>query len=97
VKVVEHDTVEGKGSLQSFHISRGNDMRGSRQELEDNEQHIQPRTKQERGGPSRYGNVHPRGNRASGAARSGGVSVTNVKGAARSPTWKVLRALQSLL
>ena len=43
-------TVEGKGSLESFHISRTNDMHGSRQELDDNEQRIQPRTKQERGG-----------------------------------------------
>ena len=63
-------------------------MHGSRQELDDNEQQIQPRTKQERGGPAWYGNVHPRGSRAPGAVRSGGVPA---------PTWKVLRALQSLM
>ena len=57
-------------------------MHGSRQELDDNEQQIQPRTKQERGGPAWYGNVHPRGSRAPGAVRSGGVPVTNVEGAA---------------
>jgi len=74
-------TVEGKGSLQSFHIPRANDMQGSRQELDDNEQHIQSRTKQERRGRAWYG-------RAPGAARSGGVPVTNVEG---------VRALQSLL
>ena len=51
VRVVEHSVlVEGKGSLQSFHILRANDMHGSRQELEDNEQCIQPRMKQEGGG-----------------------------------------------
>ena len=32
-------------SLQSVHIPRTNDMHGSRQELDDNEQRIQPRTK----------------------------------------------------
>jgi hypothetical protein len=62
----------------------GNDMHGSRQELDDNEQHIQPRTKQERGGRAWYGNVHPRGSRSPGAARSGGVPVTNAEGAASS-------------
>jgi hypothetical protein len=43
-------TVEGKGSLQSVHIPRTNDMHGSRRELDDNEQRIQPRTKYEREG-----------------------------------------------
>jgi hypothetical protein len=69
--------VEGKGSLQSFHILRANDMLGSRQELDDNEQRIQSRMKQERGGRTSYGNVHSRGSRVPGAARSGGVPVTN--------------------
>ena len=51
VRVVELSVlVEGKESLQSFHKPRTNDMHGSRQELDDNEQRIQPRTKQERGG-----------------------------------------------
>jgi hypothetical protein len=41
----EHSVLwKGKEALQSFHIPRANDMHGSRQELDDNEQHIQPRT-----------------------------------------------------
>jgi hypothetical protein len=59
-------------------------VHGSRQELDDNEQYIQPRKKQERGERAWYGNIHLRGSRAPGAARSGGVPVTNVEGAASS-------------
>ena len=53
VRIVEHSVLCKEmedGSLQSFHIPRTNDMHGSRQELDDNEQRIQPRTKQERRG-----------------------------------------------
>jgi hypothetical protein len=46
VRVVEHSVLwKEKESLQSVHIPRTDDMHGSRQELDDNEQCVQPRTK----------------------------------------------------
>ena len=57
----------------------------------------QPRTKQERGGRASYGHIYPRGSRASGRARSGGIPVANVEGAASSTistrATEVLRSL----
>jgi hypothetical protein len=85
MRVVEHSVPwKEKKASKVFTLPRANDMHGSRQELDDNEQQIQPRKKQERGEQTWYGNTHPRGSRAPGSARIGGVLVTNVESAASS-------------
>ncbi len=68
MRVVEHSGLlkakeHSKVFSVTFHIPRTNDRHGGRQELDDNEQHIQPRAKQERGGRAQYVNVHLRESR----------------------------------
>jgi hypothetical protein len=59
-------------------------MHRHRHELDDYEQRISPRETQERGDRAGHGKVHPGGSGPPGAARSGGVPIINVEGAARS-------------
>ena len=50
VRVVENSILWKEKEATKVFTYQGLDMHGSRQELEDNEQRIQPRTKQERRG-----------------------------------------------
>ena len=83
VRVVEH-AIGYCGRTRKtpkFSHTKGNDMHESRQELDDNEQRIQPRTIQERGGRAQSSTVPSKGGGTRGAARNCGY---------RSPTWRVL-------